>query len=81
MKKILAAGILLSTTVANAGWFAQSSESYLIGVRNVGWGNYQCAYKTNPGNRGWRQFNVTFQGGCPRVVYFNAQNGNVTVPN
>lgn len=71
--------ILSSTT--QAGYFAQQSESYLIGSQRAGNNVYQCTYKTNPSNRGWRNFNVNFQGGCPRFVLFNTKNGQVSVPN
>ena len=80
MKKLLLAAAFTLPTLASPGYFAQQSESYLVSVRNVGGNVYQCTYKTNPGNRGWRSFNVNFQGGCPRNVYFNANNGNVSVP-
>ena len=68
-------------SLAQAGWFGQASEADFVKARNLGGGVYQCKYKTNPGNRGWRNFTVNFQGGCPRFVHFNAQNGQVTVPN
>lgn len=80
MKKLLIAVAFTLPTLTFAGYFAQQSESYLVNGRNVGGNLYQCVYKTNPGNRGWRHFQVNFQGGCPRNVYYNAHNGNVTVP-
>jgi hypothetical protein len=33
-----------------------TSEAYFVQARNLGGGAYQCMYKTNPGNRGWRNF-------------------------
>ncbi|EEY91885.1 hypothetical protein HMPREF0026_02622 [Acinetobacter junii SH205] len=81
LKTALISSLLAGASLAQAGWFAQASESYLVQARHTGGGVYQCLYKTNPGNRGWRNFTVNFQGGCPRFVHFNAQNGQVTVPN
>lgn len=81
MKKFLLSMVVTLPMVASAGWYASNSESYLTGVRNLNGYNFQCQYKTNPGNRGWRYFTVNFQGGCPRLVYFNANNGQVSVPN
>ena len=81
LKTTLISSLLAGASLAQAGWFAQASESYLIQARHTGGGVYQCLYKTNPGNRGWRNFTVNFQGGCPRFVHFNTQNGQVTVPN
>lgn len=80
MKKYLLAIALLSAGATHAGWFATASESYLTSGRHVGNGVYQCVYKTNPGNQGWMQFSVNFQGGCPRQVTYNAQNGQVSNP-
>ena len=73
LKTALISSLLTGASFAQAGWFAQASEAYFVKARNL--------YKTNPGNRGWRNFTVNFQGGCPRFVHFNAQNGQVTVPN
>ena len=81
LKTTLISSLLAGASLVQAGWFAQASESYLVQARHTGGGVYQCLYKTNPGNRGWRNFTVNFQGGCPRFVHFNAQNGQVTVPN
>ena len=80
MKKLLLVAVIALPSLAQAGWFAQASESYLVQARHTGGGVYQCLYKTNPGNRGWRNFTVNFQGGCPRFVHLNANNGNVSVP-
>ena len=80
LKTALISSLLAGASFAQAGWFAQASEAYFVKARNLGGGVYQCMYKTNPGNRGWRSFNVNFQGGCPRNVYFNANNGNVSLP-
>jgi hypothetical protein len=81
LKTALISSLLTGASLTQAGWFAQASEAYFVKARNLGGGVYQCMYKTNPGNRGWRNFTVNFQGGCPRFVHFNAQNGQVTVPN
>ena len=81
VKTILISSLLVGATSVQAGWFAQASEAYLVQTRHTSGGVYECLYKTNPGNRGWRNFTVNFQGGCPRFVHFNANNGQVTVPN
>ena len=81
LKTTLISLLLVGASWAQAGWFAQSSESYLIQTRHTGGGVYQCTYKTNPGNQGWSNFNVNFQNGCPRFVHYNANNGQVSVPN
>ena len=81
LKTALISSLLACASWAQAGWFAQASEAYFVKARNLGGGVYQCMYKTNPGKRGWRNFTVNFQGVCPRFVHFNAQNGQVTVPN
>ncbi|OTG93888.1 hypothetical protein [Acinetobacter sp. ANC 3832] len=73
--------LIIFSSTTQAGYFAQQSESYLIDSQRAGNNIYQCTYKTNPGNKGWRNFNVNFQGGCPRFVLFNAKNGQVSVPN
>lgn len=78
--KIMIAALFCITSV-QAGWFAHQSESYLIQTQRVNTQVYQCTYKTNPGNRGWINFHVNFHGGCPRFVLYNANNGQVTVPN
>ena len=70
LKTALISSLLAGASFAQAGWFVQASEAYFVKARNLGGGVYQCMYKTNPGNRG-----------CPRFVHFNAQNGQVTVPN
>ena len=81
LKTALISSLLAGASWAQAGWFAQASESYFVQARNLGGGVYQCMYKTNPGKRGWRDFTVNLQGGCPRVVHYNANNGEVSVPN
>lgn len=81
LKTTLISLLFVSASWAQAGWFAQASEAYFVQARNLGNGVYKCTYKTNPGNQGWRNFTVNFQGGCPRFVHFNAKNGQVTVPN
>lgn len=81
VKTVLFSSLLAAASWTQAGWFATQSEAYIVQTRHIGGGEYQCMYKTNPGNRGWRKFTVNFQGGCPRFVYFNAQNGQVSVPN
>ena len=81
LKTALISLLLAGASFAQAGWFAQASESYLVQARHTGNGVYQCLYKTNPGNRGWKNFTVNFQGGCPRFVHYNANNGQVTVHN
>ena len=81
LKTALISSLLAGASLAQAGWFAQASEAYFVKARNLGGGVYQCMYKTNPGNRGWRKVTGTFQGDGPRFVHFNAQNGQVTVPN
>jgi hypothetical protein len=81
LKTTLISTLCATASWTHAGWFATQSEAYFVQARNLGGGAYQCMYKTNPGNRGWRNFTVNFQGGCPRFVYFNAKNGQVSVPN
>jgi hypothetical protein len=61
LKTALISSLLAGASLAQAGWFAQASESYLVQARHTGGGVYQCLYKTNPGNRGWRNFTVNFQ--------------------
>lgn len=77
--KLLLAALFCAST-AHAGYFSHQSESYLLNVQRMNNNIFQCTYKTNPGNRGWRNFNVNFQGGCPRFVLYNATNGQVSVP-
>lgn len=81
IKVFALASLFLLGSMAQAGYFATHSESYLIESRRVNGNIYQCTYKTNPANRGWRNFSMNYQGGCPRFVLFNANNGQVTVPN
>jgi hypothetical protein len=47
--------------IIDAGRLVCASEAYFVKARNLGGGVYQCMYKTNPGNRGWRNFTVTFR--------------------
>lgn len=83
MMKKLVLGLALAAlgTFTQAGWFANASEAYLQQWRHIGNNTYNCVYRTNPGGRGWMNFQANFQGGCPRFVHYNAQNGQVTVPN
>ena len=61
LKTALISSLLAGASWAQAGWFAQASEAYFVQARNLGGGVYQCMYKTNPGNRGWRNFTVTLR--------------------
>ncbi len=73
---------LLAGIIEQAGWFAQASEAYFVQGPQFGWrGLSSVCTKPIWATRGWRNFTVNFQGGCPRFVHFNAQNGQVTVPN
>ena len=81
LKTALISSLLAGASLAQAGWFAQASEAYFVKARNLGGGVYQCMYKTNPGNRGWRNFTVNFHFFFLLFFHFNSHNGQVTVPN
>lgn len=81
MIKLLLMFILTIPVLTQAGWFAHRSEAYLQSSRHIGNNVYECTYRTNPGNRGWRSFSTHTNAGCYRFVLFDANTGRVYLPN